>query len=535
MEERKGFGTNFGFLMAAVGSAVGLGNIWGFPNKMGASGGFTFLVIYLVLAVLCGFIVMVGELALGRKTRHGAVGAYKALSKKFKWMGWMGILSAFFILFFYCALGGYCIKYTVLNIGDLFHAGFGANALAETAVANGHSLGAEVFGAFMSSPTEAIVYGLIFVAITMIIVLGGIGGGIEKVCSVGMPALFVMLLICIIRACTLEGAVDGLKYMFVPGWAVANGVIEEAPNFLTVLSTAGGQMFFSLSLGMGAMITYGSYLKKQESVQKNAVIIVICDTLVAIMAGMIVMPACYAFLGGETSSGPGLLFLSMQIVFEKMGYVGNIMGFLFYSLVFIAAISSSFSLLEVITSFKVDHNVEQGKAPGRKKYAILAACIIFVFCLPTCLDGLGAGTNGGATIGNPADVLGMHWAEAGDISEFAEGTDYYVKGDDGIYTKLAADEAFVEGETYYLNTARTWNGDWLDFYDMLSEGILMPLGALLMSIMYGWELGPEVVHAEATCEGQKFGAYGWFRICIKYITPLAMLLVLYGQIKEFFF
>ena len=234
MEERKGFGSNFGFLMAAVGSAVGLGNIWGFPNKMGAAGGFTFLVIYLVLAVLCGFIVMVGELALGRKTHHGAVGAYKALSKKFKWMGWLGILSAFFILFFYCALGGYCIKYTVLNIGDLFHAGFGANALAETAAANGNSLGAEVFGAFMSSSTEAIVYGLIFVAITMIIVLGGIGGGIEKVCSVGMPALFVMLLICIIRACTLEGAVDGLKYMFVPGWAVANGVIEEAPNFLTV-------------------------------------------------------------------------------------------------------------------------------------------------------------------------------------------------------------------------------------------------------------------------------------------------------------
>ena len=131
MEERKGFGTNFGFLMAAVGSAVGLGNIWGFPNKMGASGGFTFLIIYLLLAVCCGFIVMVGELAIGRKTGKGAVEAYRALSKKFKWMGWMGILSAFFILFFYCALGGYCIKYVVLNVGDLFHAGFGANAMAE--------------------------------------------------------------------------------------------------------------------------------------------------------------------------------------------------------------------------------------------------------------------------------------------------------------------------------------------------------------------------------------------------------------------
>ena len=144
MEERKGFGSNFRFLMAAVGSAVGLGNIWGFPNKMGASGGFTFLIIYLILAVLCGFIVMVGELAIGRKTGHGAVGAYKALSKKFKWMGWLGILSAFFILFFYCALGGYCIKYTVLNIGDLFGAGFGSNGLS----------GGEIFGNFLGSPVE---------------------------------------------------------------------------------------------------------------------------------------------------------------------------------------------------------------------------------------------------------------------------------------------------------------------------------------------------------------------------------------------
>ena len=141
MEERKGFGSNFGFLMAAVGSAVGLGNIWGFPNKMGANGGFTFLVIYLILAACCGIIVMVGELALGRKTGRGAVGAYQVLSKKFKWLGWLGILSAFLILFFYCALGGYCIKYVVLNVGDLFGASFGSNGLD----------GAGVFGAFMAA------------------------------------------------------------------------------------------------------------------------------------------------------------------------------------------------------------------------------------------------------------------------------------------------------------------------------------------------------------------------------------------------
>ena len=145
MEERKGFGSNFGFLMASVGSAVGLGNIWGFPNKMGASGGFTFLVVYLVLAVLCGFIVMVGELALGRKTGKGVVSAYHVLSKRFKWLGWLGILSPFFILFFYCALGGYCIKYVVVNVGDLFGASFGSNGLD----------GAGVFGAFMGNQMEA--------------------------------------------------------------------------------------------------------------------------------------------------------------------------------------------------------------------------------------------------------------------------------------------------------------------------------------------------------------------------------------------
>ena len=486
MEERKGFGTNFGFLMAAVGSAVGLGNIWGFPNKMGASGGFLFLIIYLLLAVFCGFIVMVGELALGRKTHHGAVGAYKALSKKFKWMGWLGILSAFFILFFYCALGGYCIKYTVLNIGDLFHAGFGANALAETAAANGNSLGAEVFGAFMSSPTEAIVFGLIFVAITMIIVLGGIGGGIEKVCSVGMPALFVMLLICIIRACTLEGAVDGLKYMFVPGWAVANGVIEEAPGFLTVLSTAGGQMFFSLSLGMGAMITYGSYLDKKENLQKNAILIIVMDTLVALMAGLCVIPGRFALDPSGSLGGPTLLFVTMQNVFNRMGPVGPIFGILFYLLVVFAAVSSSISLLEVIVAHFVDKARIAGKGDKRKPYTLIAAACVGVGCILVCADALG--TSGIA----PANLLGM----TGDLPG--------------------------------------WSADWLDFWDMLSEGIMMPLGAMLMSLMIGWEIGPDVVKEECEASGHAMGGYGFFKVCVKFITPLIMVLVLYGQIKSFF-
>ena len=389
MEERKGFGSNFGFLMAAIGSAVGLGNIWGFPNKMGANGGFTFLIIYLILAACCGFIVMMGELALGRKTGRGAIGAYRVLSKRFKWLGWLGVLSAFLILGFYCALGGYCLKYVTLNVGNLFHAGFGTGTLD----------GAGVFGALMANQGEAVIYGLIFVALTMIIVMGGVGGGIEKVCSVGMPALFVMLVICIIRSCTLEGASEGLKYMFVPGWALANGVIKEAPDFFSVVSTAGGQMFFSLSLGMAAMITYGSYLDKKENLQKNAIIIVVMDTLVALMAGLCVIPGRFALDPTGKLGGPSLLFVTMQNVFDRMGAAGPIFGILFYLLVVFAAVSSSISLLEAVVAHFVDKARDEGKGDKRKLYSLIGAIGAGILCVIVCLDALG---NAGIS---PADIL----------------------------------------------------------------------------------------------------------------------------------
>ena len=477
MEERKGFGTNFGFLMAAVGSAVGLGNIWGFPNKMGASGGFTFLIIYLILAVICGFIVMLGELALGRKTGKGAIAAYHAISKRFKWVGWLGVASAFLIMSFYCALGGYCIKYVVLNVGNLFGTGFGSNGMN----------GGDVFGAFLTNQSEGVIYGLIFVVLTMLIVMGGVSGGIEKFCGIGMPALFVMLLICIIRACTLPGAVNGLKYMFVPGWAVANGVIEEAPDFLTVLATAGGQMFFSLSLGMGAMITYGSYLQKKENIQKNALLIVIMDTLVALMAGLCVLPGRFALDPNGALGGPKLLFITMQNVFDRMDAVGPIFGIIFYLLVVFAAISSSISLLEVIVAHFVDKARDEGKGDKRKAYTLIAAACVGLGCILVCADALG--TTGFA----PGNLLGM----TGDLP--------------------------------------TWAADWLDFFDMLSEGIMMPLGAMLMSLMIGWEIGPEVIKGEVEQSGHAMGSYSFFKICVKFITPLCMILILYGQIKEFFF
>ena len=475
MEERKGFGSTFGFLMAAVGSAVGLGNIWGFPNKMGANGGALFLIVYLVLAVFCGVIIMWGELALGRKTGKGAIASYQIMSKKFKWLGWLATISPFLILGFYCALGGYCLKYVVLNVGNLFGAGFGTNGLD----------GGTIFGNFLTSPVECTIYGLVFVAITMIIVMGGVGGGIEKVCSIGMPALFVILIICIIRANTLPGAVDGLKYMFVPGWAVANGIIESTPSLFSVLATAGGQMFFSLSLGMGAMITYGSYLGKEQNIQSNGILIVVMDTLVALFAGLCVIPARFALDPEGPLGGPKLLFVTMQNVFDNMGgAIGSIFGVLFYALVVFAAISSSISLLEVLVAHFNDKAVAAGKGDKRKSYSLIAALAVAVLCVICCVDGLGS---------------------------------------NGVWVPF---QKFTIG---------AWNDCWLDFFDVISEGLLMPIGALFMSIMYGWEIGPEVAKEEIEEGGHKFTAYPFFKFCVRYITPLLMLLVLYGQIHDFFF
>ena len=470
---RTSFGSNFGFLMAAVGSAVGLGNIWGFPYKMGMSGGFAFLLVYLVLAIFVGLAVMVGELTIGRKTGLSPVAAYRKLSKKFTWLGYMAVLVPFLVLCFYFVLGGMVTRYALGYLTAIF----GWNTWNVSDIA-------DFFGSFILNGGSMILWTAIFIAINAFVVAAGVADGIEKFCKVGMPALFVMLLIVIIYVACQPGAGGGYKFMF--GWNIKP--LQE--DFLKVLKTAAGQMFFSLSLGMGAMITYGSYLQKKESVQKNAVIIVICDTVVAIMAGMIVMPACYAFLGGDTASGPGLLFRSMQMVFDQMGYIGNIMGFLFYALVFIAAISSSMSLLEVITSFKVDQNVEQGKAPGRKKYAIIAAILIFVFCLPVALDGLGSGVAGGATIDYPAAMLGID--------------------------------------------KQTWSGDWLDFYDMLSEGIMMPLGAMVMAFGIGWIWKLDMIAEECEESGHKFWGHTFFNICYKFITPIGMAFVLYGQITSFF-
>lgn len=458
--KRATWGSTFGFLMAAVGSAVGLGNIWGFPYKMGANGGFAFLLIYIALAVFVGFVAMVAELALGRKTGKGVIATYQTLSRKFSWIGWLGALSPFLIMTFYSVLGGHCIKYMVINLGDLFGAGFGSAGLS----------GTDVFVNMITNQWEAILYTGVFMVLTCVIVMGGIKGGIEKFTTIAMPALGVMLFIVIIRSVTLPGAAEGLKFMFAPNFQP----LKE--NFMGVLATAGGQMFFSLSLGMGAMITYGSYLGKHEDLERNALLVVCSDTLVALMAGLAVLPAAFA-LGGEGAamSGPKLLFVTLQDVFGAMGAIGPLFGFIFYTLVFIAAITSAISLVEVITAHFLDKAAEKGREGSRTKYTVIACAAIMVLSAVVAADGMGSN-------GLP-QPLGLCW---------------------------------------------------LDFMDLWSEGIMMPLGVMLMSFCIVYEIKLSAVKNEIEQEGNRFRTEKFVGFCLKFVIPPAMLLILLGMMDGLF-
>ena len=477
--KRSKFSSNLGMMLACIGGAVGLGNVWGFPSKLGRGGGFYFLIIYVVVALLLGIPMTLSEYAIGRKMRKGPIAAWTELNRKWKFVGILNAIVCVGVMGFYCLLFGWIIKYMVE---------FGI-AIFNPASTFWTMDSAEYFSMFISNPVEPLIWTFVGLLLAYLCVRKNMAGGIEKACKWMIPALVVLLIVVAIRACTLPGAVNGLKYMFIPGWAVANGVIKEAPSIFEVISTAGGQMFFSLSIGMGAMITYGSYLDKKENLQKNAILIIVMDTLVALMAGLCVMPARFALDPEGPIGGPKLLFITMQNVFDSMeGAIGPIFGIIFYLLVVLAAVSSSISLLETVVAHFVDEAREKGKGDQRKKYSLIASILIGLLCVLVSADGLGS--NGMA----PCDILN-------------------ISGD----------------------AIRTWNDCWLDFFDMLSEGIMMPLGALLMSIMIGWELGPDVVKEECEQSGHPMSGYGFFKACIKFITPLCMILVLYGQIKEFFF
>lgn len=362
--KRENWGSRLGFIMAAAGSAVGLGNIWRFPYLTGQNGGGAFILIYLMFVVLIGFSIMLAEFTVGRKTGLAAVGAYKKQNRNFTFAGLLGVLSGFFIMGFYPVVGGWATAYIVKSFTGL--------------LSNPGAIG-DIFGAFITNPVEPLIWMVIFLAINIVIVAKGIAGGIEKAGKILMPTLFVLLVLIAIRSVTLPGAGAGLDFLFKPDWSVVTGA-----TFLAAL----GQAFFSLSLGMGCMITYGSYLSKRENLPSSAMTVSLMDTGVALLAGVAIFPALFAF-GVEPAAGPGLVFVVVPQIFAEMGGLGVVFSAIFFIALMVAALTSSVSLLEVVVAYLMD---ERGWA--RKKSVYVSGAVMTVMCI---LASLSLGVMSGVT------------------------------------------------------------------------------------------------------------------------------------------
>ena len=456
MEQSKGkFNSDFGFLMASLGSAVGLGNLWSFPYKMGLGGGFAFLLIYVILLVTVGYPLVLSEIAVGRKSQKAAIEAYDEIHHAFKFNGVLQTIVPFILIAFYCTFGGYIIKYLVYSV-----MAFGGKEVNP----------GEFFEAsLLSNGGSAMIWMVIFLALTVVIVLGGVSGGIEKFCKVAMPALFVMLVVIVIRSCTLNGAGEGIAFLFKPHFEGLNSV----GSFFETLKLAGSQMFFSLSLASGCLIAYGSYLDKKENLEKDAVIVAVGDTCAALLAGLAIMPACSAF-GIDFGAGPGLLFVSMPTVFNDMKG-GAIFAFLFWLLVFFACLSSSIGMMEGGISAILDSRIKAGKSANRFGVTMVMAAWALIGNMMTTLDGLGERTT-------------MQWFHLFGIP------------------------------------------DVLDVWDAVAEGILMPATGLIMAILIGWVV-PHYIDDEVE-SSSAFKSKGFFNFCIKWLGPIFMALIVWGQIQS---
>ena len=350
MEKERGkWGSSIGFVLAAAGSAIGLGNLWKFPYLAGKNGGGAFVLMYLILIVVIGFSLMLGEMAIGRRGKSDAFGSYNNIKKGWGFIGIIGILCCFIIYSYYVVIAGWIVKYIELFI---------RGGITEDPV--------NMFGNFISSGTQPIIYSFIVVIVTALIVLKGVSGGIEKASKIMMPILFVFMMVIVVRSITLPNAMSGIEYFLKPDFSLITPQVVIA---------ALGQVFFSLSLGMGAMITYGSYLPKETNLIKSAFYIPVLDTIIALFAGLAILPAVFSF-GLEPTAGPGLVFITLPKVFASMPF-GNVFGFIFFLLVLFAALTSTISLLEVVVSFVVD----QLKL-DRKKATALVSILIAIIAIP---------------------------------------------------------------------------------------------------------------------------------------------------------
>lgn len=340
MKTKNLWASKLGFIMATAGAAIGLGNLWKFPYLMGRNGGFPFLIAYLFFIVVLGLPVMITEMSMGRKTRHDPVQAYRDIDPHAGIVGIFGVLAAFIILSYYSVIGGWIIKYIV---------SYGTTMAAPAD-----------FDGFISS-TEPVLWHLAFIAVTIGVCYFGISG-IEKASKIMMPLLFMLLLIIIVRSISLPGAAEGLAFMFVPDLSAFS---------LNSVSSALGQVFYSLSLCMGITITYGSYLSEKENIPRSCASVAGLDTLIAILAGIAIFPAVFAF-GLEPGQGPGLIFGTLPKVFAAIAG-GGIFACLFFILVFFAAVTSAIALLEVPVSFAIDT-----LRWSRKKATLIIGTAIFL-------------------------------------------------------------------------------------------------------------------------------------------------------------
>ena len=436
-EKRSSFSGNIGFILAAAGSAVGLGNLWRFPYLAAQYGGGIFLLVYLLLVFTFGFSLLILEIAMGRKTKVSSINAYGKLNKKFGWMGLVSLAIPVLILPYYSVIGGWVIKYMTV-----FLTGQGKLA-ADSAY----------FGEYIGQTASSLFTFFLFVTITMVVVAFGVEKGIERVSKFMMPVLILITIGIAIFVATIPGAGDGIKYYLLPDFSKF--------SFKT-LCAAMGQLFYSLSIAMGIMIAYGSYVKDDINLNESVTNIQIFDTLVAVLSGMMIVPAVYIFSGEEglKTGGAGLMFKTLPMVFDAMP-MGGFIGTAFFVLVFLAALTSSISLMEAIVSMFMDKfKLSRGKA------VIIIYGLVLILGIPSAL---------GYGIWSHITVLGM---------------------------------------------------DFLTFFDYISNSVMMPILAIATCVLAGWFMNLKDIEDEITRNGEEFKRRTIFRVMIKYIAPVFLFIIL---------
>lgn len=451
--KRSSWSGKWGFILAAAASAVGLGNLWRFPYLAAKYGGGIFLLVYIILVVTFGFSLMMAETALGRKTGQSAIGAFSALSKKWKFVGILASIVPFIITPYYAIIGGWVTKYMVSYI-----------VTPATEIADG-----SFFTGFILQNPETYLYLIVFLLIVYLVVALGVNKGIENVNKVLMPALIIMSIGISIYALTLPGAAEGAAFYLIPDFSKFS---------VELVLGAMGQMFYSLSLAMGIMITYGSYFSKEHDLEHSVRRIEVFDTGIAILAGFMIIPVSFAVLGGGeavmTHAGPGLMFGILPTVFESLGAVGPVLGFLFFALVFFAALTSCISLFETCVSIVADgfHR--------RRKFSIIVAGV-FVMVV-------------------------------------------------GIFVNMGYDNLLWMDPMYSLfGIGEYQNSQLLDFFDFLSNTVLMPIVALLTCIFIGYVVKPKAIIDEVKLSS-KFRGEKLFVVMIKYIAPVLLVIILVAYV-----